>query len=1291
MGLIKRRKFRNLRWPKLDEIDKAIDPLFSVFGIAQDDGAKVRTVVERLQRACAECTAIDGTGALEIPSPERDPVGSEDSGPIARTTCVDMDTHGGISDHVVADSTTVATGSSSCNTASEEGSVEHATSDPSLSSNSSKNKKKMKRKKKKGSDSVSIASGSVDGSEGAPSPEKSTRGPERSATDSVKDANVSVSEDGATGEEILQQAGGKANDPTSGERVVASADNTRRSQGSAGSVPDVDAPAENAVGTDDGWVVSTSRRKAKEPKEESRELRRGGLGGKASKSKDGGSHPKATTGHRESLRDSQREPYRDRGEVPLRGGKGSGKSEGRSDRDESGTLWSRVTSRQESSSKGDDGAWGKGGPSRERREEGSRWEKRDSVGPGVVPGWPRAGARDRDENEAESPWPIKDKEEDSGLWTKRSGNNTSRENGHPSLSRTKDPQLDRSRSSSFADMARSNQGSSGGEESSAVSPMVKSKSIKVPKMTSSEISTPAWGSGKPGGAPSFATVLLGGSSATQSTNKPAPPPALKSVDSKVGASAVSPSTTVSASPVTVPEAGSWGDAPTPLAAMVPKSAAPKPMAWTTGNTTSVILFGGAAEPGKRSSNVDECQKEQAPVAESVESQDGGKVSTGLAKASDTEQETEGQNSPPDGRRSPTPSCGEEVRDPGEAEAGGVRDVMVEVLDKVGDVIVKRAHSRANKAKSYARAIAESEGRTQALATAHQRQDGLLHGSWESDPSTKPVVAIDAAAETGIASAPGPVDTATESPSVDFSDTGAEQGVASTDSHEDVTPNDGPSPGGSTASVEEDDGYRAADTDANSDAVNSANDSAASPAPAFVADAPTAPEEPSNTLAPAAAEQSRSAPSAPDHTTERASSGRHDTSEAVISSSRNPVGQQEQRQGVSQADHGGGGGRAWSDRASNAGSWSRGNTHLNASRSSGRRGVLDAGGRSWQRSGQAMSGGGSGNMAGVPSNDFRGGRPRVQRTVSLMTPGQQQQGKEAENGRVTIPIPRGPVPLRSTMSMPIAKDGAMDVTDASARGGYMAQPDVVTPSARGVIRSPTGHRPRSSSAGSGSRRGGMSAGGGMGGAHYPHFQQADNWNNNEWGVGGSTGGGGGGPRRGVRSGGGGGGWQGRDGDVGRPQYPYRDDNFYRSSPVEARQHGAGGGGGANRHPRQEQIGPHRRGHVDSLPRPLVPHEQQQPQQQQPQIHQAQPARFRSRSGGANEISLGDRRAERIEYEYNLMVSCLDRNVENFMQKLRRAMRPRRRAWSQVSARFTTPGSYYDVSGHGMLAKLDPLAP
>lgn len=37
---------------------------------------------------------------------------------------------------------------------------------------------------------------------------------------------------------------------------------------------------------------------------------------------------------------------------------------------------------------------------------------------------------------------------------------------------------------------------------------------------------------------------------------------------------------------------------------------------------------------------------------------------------------------------------------------------------------------------------------------------------------------------------------------------------------------------------------------------------------------------------------------------------------------------------------------------------------------------------------------------------------------------------------------------------------------------------------------------------------------------------------------------------------------------------------------------------------------------------------------------------------------------MEYEYNLMVSCLDRNVERFMQKLGRAMRPRRRAWSQV---------------------------
>ncbi|CAM9534597.1 unnamed protein product, partial [Discosporangium mesarthrocarpum] len=53
--------------------------------------------------------------------------------------------------------------------------------------------------------------------------------------------------------------------------------------------------------------------------------------------------------------------------------------------------------------------------------------------------------------------------------------------------------------------------------------------------------------------------------------------------------------------------------------------------------------------------------------------------------------------------------------------GGVREVMVEVLDRMEGVIDRRAHSRAVKAKSYAEVIAESEGRAQALATAHHRQ------------------------------------------------------------------------------------------------------------------------------------------------------------------------------------------------------------------------------------------------------------------------------------------------------------------------------------------------------------------------------------------------------------------------------------------------------------------------------------------------------------------------------------------------------------------------------------------
>lgn len=50
---------------------------------------------------------------------------------------------------------------------------------------------------------------------------------------------------------------------------------------------------------------------------------------------------------------------------------------------------------------------------------------------------------------------------------------------------------------------------------------------------------------------------------------------------------------------------------------------------------------------------------------------------------------------------------------------------------------------------------------------------------------------------------------------------------------------------------------------------------------------------------------------------------------------------------------------------------------------------------------------------------------------------------------------------------------------------------------------------------------------------------------------------------------------------------------------------------------------------------------------------------------------------MEYEYNLMVGCLDRNVEGFMKKLERAMRPRRRAWDQVE----TSNDSYDRDPYG----------
>ena len=1255
----------------------------------QDDGASVRGVVERLQQACVDYAAADRTGPLDFSNVEQDAnIGSDDLG-LTTSVAGNVENHG-VGDDVV----------SSGNTASEESSVEHVASEPSSSANTSKIKtsKKNKGKKKKAVDSISLTSGSAEGSEGAPSPEMATVGQDTSACPSLGDANLSACDDGGAGgeaDEESQQGGSKANGPRTEKNA--------RSRGAGAASEIVDVVGENAAESNDGWVVSTSRRKIKEPREESKELRRGGPGGKSSKNKEGGNHPKATAGHRESLRDSQREPYRDRGEVPTRGSKGSARSDLRHDRDDgSNAPWSRGTSRQESGSKGEEGgAWSKGGTLRERREDGSRREKRDGASVGVVAAsgpWPRAGAlaRDREDKDTDGSW-AKEKEEDAGAWTKRSVN-SARENGYPSSSRIKDAQLDRARSSSFADMLRGAQPPPGGEDAPSASPLVKSKSAKTPKTTSVELLTPAWGSGKPGGAPSFATVLLGGSSATVSSDKSAPPPAISFVDSKAGVPAVSPATTVSSSPVAASEAGAWGGdtVPTPATPSASKPAPPKPMAWTTGNTTSVLLFGSAGKPGTRSKGptADESQKEQTTFVANGESEDEGKDSARLStKASASGKETEGRESvTPNGRRSPTSCCSEDSRLASEAEGGGgMGDVVVEVLAKVDDVIVKRAHSRANKAESYARAIAEREGRAHALATAHQRQDGLLHDSWEDKPSsTQPVVTI-LAAETTTSSAQGALEsvggvepapgTADGSRSDEISEAvPAEGGIVPTDSGEGVALAGDVSTVGST--VTDDDGDNAGDANPLAGVID---DPFAIAVPAFVAAPLSVVDEPTPAaiLEPSAAEQSCSVPSAPDRAAEREGSGRLGGMESAFVS-RNGAGQEEQRRrGALQADNGGGG-RVWTERGSDRASWSRGNTPPNVSRNSGRRGSATdtVGGRTWSRSGHAMGGGG-GNMAGVPSNDFRGGRPRVQRAASLMTPPHQQQqpqGLEAENWRGTIPIPRAPVVLRSSMSTPISAEVGVgiDAGDASARG-YTGQSDAVAPSPR-VAPSPTGHRPRSSSAGgSSARRKGMNAGGGMAGVHYPHFQQMDSWNGNEWThAGGGEGGGGGGTRRGVRSGGGGGGWQGRDGDVGRPHYPYRDDNLYRSSPMEARAHSSGGGGGASsRHSRQDHVAPRRRGHLDALPRAFSAHDQQQPpqmplqQQQQPQMPQVPPARFRSRSGGTNDLSISDRRAERMEYEYNLMVSCLDRNVDGFMQKLRRAMCPRRRAWSQVGARCISP--------------------
>ncbi|CAM9958972.1 unnamed protein product, partial [Choristocarpus tenellus] len=145
-----------------------------------------------------------------------------------------------------------------------------------------------------------------------------------------------------------------------------------------------------------------------------------------------------------------------------------------------------------------------------------------------------------------------------------------------------------------------------------------------------------------------------------------------------------------------------------------------------------------------------------------------------------------------------------------------------------------------------------------------------------------------------------------------------------------------------------------------------------------------------------------------------------------------------------------------------------------------------------------------------------------------------------------------------------------------------------------------------------------------------------------------------------------------GDAKRQQQPWRDGlegraGIFRSCSEGGPDHGRCAGLGNSPHPRTRSfagpgpgnvyggmyaVAPSMRPMGPAEPAPMPP--PPPPPPQAATLHRYHSADSR-RSG-----SFGG-------YDYSTMVSCLDRNVENFMQKLGRAMQPRRRAWSQVIAR------------------------
>lgn len=1247
----------------------------------------MRHVVQLMQNACANRLA-DDLVAPELPVLETDGSSVDDSGQPHQCPCV---SGGGGGDGIVIVSSSTGPATSVGNEASDDGSIENSAEALltfNLVSSTSSNKSKVKnakRKRKKAVDAAAAAAAAftaADGSIGESVSSETTAPSGADGSTAPSDDSVLGTEDAETTREpnlrvgrssagtVREEGAGSYSKVVSGRAGVdgkrgessktVSATARPPSARAAISIP---AAAADSDG-EDGWVVSTTRRRIKDAKEEVKEVvpRRGG--NKSSKGKDGGGHPKATAGHRESLRDSHRESYRDRGDAPSRpvNSKGSGRNEGRHDRDrdDSNPPWSKGTARQDS--KGDDGGpWSKGNAAKDRRgdENTGNWskpsrERRDGGGAGSGSAvWPRAGSWE-DKEEEGSCLKHKREEDSGGQWGKKSAGETfsARENGYPAGGRSKE----RTRSSSFADMVRGASTSNASE--ATVPPMPKAKPAKPTKATAAPPTdtapAPVWGSGKMSGAPSFATVLLGGSGGGGASGKVAPPPPLKAIDGKV-TSATSPATTMTASPVTAPEGGSWADAP--AVAVPPKAApalaTPKPMAWTTGNTASVLraALGGASEPTSRAADTstDETQIDQASGSGSGAAAKG---SSGPAKGLTSGRDPDGSEVDAVVARGSSPTSGSDTsKSPGIAgQTGEVREVIGKVLDMVHDDITRREHSRASKARSYARAIAESEGRAQALATAYQRQtpEVILRGSWDEEPAGK---VSEAASKTDIESAES---AAVVAETVEKLEAAVEEraavAVVIEPKVEDV-PN----------SVTE-------DVPA---VVPSSPAAGATPPPpmtdtptvvASAVDAPELPPPPSMT--------------APVHELTRRNYGSKENNEKAPAVSQSGAAGPGEPAMTGRAVPLRDVGKSWSERqlserGSNATSWSRGNTPPGAAgvglrQAGGRRGGGGDSSRQWPRSGQTQSGS---HHAASSGNDLRSGRSRAPRpilsaSVSHGSLGVGELEKARGEGRAAPSLPRVPVALRT--SIPYGRDSGWAVdSSADARAIIGAGEVMVMPAAQVMRSPPRGHRPRSSSAGSSSRHSAMTGVGiGSAGHQYAHPPQMDEWpGSNDWALAGT-----GDAHRGMRSGGaigggggGGGGWQGvrdaNDTSVRHHLYPYRDDNFYRISP------GPHGGAGGMRHGRQDQVQQQRRGHVESH-RNLPPQPQPTAATTEHQQHQ-QPtaARFRSRSSGS-ELTMRDRRAERMEYEYNLMVSCLDRNVEGFMQKLGRAMRPRRRAWSQV---------------------------